>query len=92
MNVNDWTYDQANGQKNGLYMSGILVFTMVIIVANIKILLISSHNYRFLGETVNGLSVISYFVIVFAISSILNFPGFVDNFYYGAFWKLYGNL
>ncbi len=66
---------------------------MVVLVSNMKILLISSHNYRFLGEGCVVLSIISYFLIVFMISSILMFPGFgSNNFYYGSFWKLYGNL
>lgn len=63
----------ANGQENGLYLSGSVVYAGAVIIANMKILA-SLNTFTFWTELLAVLSILTYFLVLFGESSVSTFP------------------
>ena len=75
---------------NGFWVSGIMVYTAVILIANVKIAQVS-YNVSLIVYLVMAGSIVFYFVLLFIFNAYSEIPLFQDNIYFGTITKFYYN-
>ena len=68
--VCDSTSDRDEGRMHGMWFAGLLVYSLIVTVANIQIL-VFSYSHTWFSVTIIGLSILSYYVVSLLLTEIL---------------------
>ena len=77
---------------NGFWEAGLTVYTAVIVVANIRVYLISHWTKFYFVELTIFISVGIYFLIVYILNDMHEVPLLSDQIYRGAFSRTFLNI
>ena len=82
---------EVHGQMNGLWSCGIIIFTFLVVIANLKVYLFSFKIKRIILISVI-LSILFYVAVIMVPLCYMTDPPYVEeNPYYGTLGRLWGN-
>ena len=77
--VCDSTADTHEGRMHGMWFAGLLVYSLIVTVANIEILQFS-YSHTWFSLTIIGLSIISYYIVSLLLTELLPIERWLENY------------
>jgi hypothetical protein len=73
------TGDPSEGRMDNMWTNGLLVYALVVIVANVKVIMFSYSHYPF-SITIIVLSILSYFIVAIALTELFPINEVLENY------------